>query len=147
MTKLEKVAKEIDKSAERLAKMMIKDEKFMAAWRERCDQEDFKYLLSQVWGKKKIIAAYYFGIFIIGDFINERWVVTLLSPDCQTQKMSPAGTKDFMYPLEDWAELIYEDWKKMDEEGHTGRNLDLDSKYFAEPENSEKILDDVRISA
>ena len=135
----------IDKSAERLAKMMIKDEKFMAGWREYCDLEDFKYLLEQVWGKRRIIAAYYFGIFIIGDFIKDHWTVTLLSPDCKVQKISPTGTKDFKYPLDDWYKIIYENWKKMDKAGQTSRNLDLDPKYFEEPENSAEILDSVLI--
>lgn len=140
MTKREK---SIYDMADSLTRKMAKDKDFMAAWSEYCDQEDFKYLLEQVWGKKRIIAAYYFGVFIIGDFINKHWVVSLVSMD-GAQRISPAGTKDFMYPIEDWYELIYEKWKEMDKEGHTNRNLDLDSKYFGEPENSEAILEKIR---
>lgn len=135
--------KSIYDMADSLTRKMAKDKDFMAAWSEYCDQEDFKYLLEQVWGKKRIIAAYYFGVFIIGDFINNYWVVSLVSMD-GTQRISPAGTKDFMYPIEDWYKLIYEKWKEMDKEGHTNRNLDQDSKYFGEPENSEVVLEKIR---
>lgn len=129
--------------ADDLVKNMSKDKGFMDAWSDICDENDFKYLLEQVWGKKKIIAAYYFGVFIIGDFINNHWVVVLLSMD-GTQRISPAGTKDFMYSIEDWYKLIYEEWKEMDKDGHTNRNLGLDSKYFGEPDNSEAILEKIR---
>ena len=138
-----KKEKTIMDMADSLARKMVKDKNFMAAWSEYCDQQDFKYLLQQVWGKKRIIAAYYFGVFIIGDYINNHWVVSLVSMD-GTQKISPAGQEDFMYPLDDWYELIYEDWKEMEKEGHTNRNLNLDSKYFMEPENSEAILEEIR---
>lgn len=135
--------KSIYDMADSLTRKMAKDKDFMAAWSEYCDQEDFKYILEQVWGKRRIIAAFYFGVFIIGDFINNYWVVSLVSMD-GTQRINPAGTKDFMYPIEDWYKLIYEEWKEMDKEGHTNRNLDLDSKYFGEPENSEAILEKIR---
>ena len=135
--------KSIYEMADSLTRKMAKDKDFMAAWSEHCDQEDFKYLLEQVWGKKRIIASYYFGVFIIGDFINKHWAVSLVSMD-GTQRISPAGTKDFMYPLDDWYKIIYEDWKEMDKDGHTNRNLDLDSKYFGEPENSEEVLEKIR---
>lgn len=138
-----KKEKTIMDMADSLARKMAKDKNFMAAWSEYCDLEDFKYLLQQVWGKRRIIAAYYFGVFIIGDYINKHWVVSLVSMD-GTQKTSPAGMEDFMYPLDDWYKLIYEDWKEMDKEGHTNRNLNLDSKYFMEPENSEAILEEIR---
>ena len=74
--------KSIYDMADSLTRKMAKDKDFMAAWSEYCDQEDFKYLLEQVWGKKRIIAAYYFGVFIIGDFINKHWVVSLGMRDC-----------------------------------------------------------------
>lgn len=145
-----KKEKTIMDMADSLARKMVKDKNFMAAWGEHCDKEDFNYLLKQVWGQRKIIAAYYFGVFIISDFVDGKWIIVLLSPDFKTEKIGQYGKRvewrhnDLIGTVEDYGWLVYDDWKEMDKEGHTCRNLNFDSKYFEEPENSEAMLEDLR---
>ncbi len=119
--------------ADNLVNMMAKDKDFLNAWSDFCDEEDFKYLLKQVWGQKKIIAAYYFGVFIISDCVEGQWIIVLLSPD-GTEKIGKYGTEDYISSssLKDFGRWIYEDWKEMEKAGHTVRNFNYGSKYFEE---------------
>jgi len=151
-----KKEKTIVEAAEKLANMMVKDENFMTKFGEHLNKQDFKNMASKVWGKVAAIAAPRFGCMLISvieeDSIygDDRWSFVILPFSVVANNEQDFFDKgyfpfyygnhyrsgdDFNLDLDECLDLIFEDWKKLEEEGYVGLNYDYTADYFVPVEN------------